>query len=84
MPLEYATLVNVAIQNEIINSHPYFQLRQCIVKIIINEQNYLIALSSRNAQYKFPAEHLQEKFKKLKEDNHNDYNQTKGSSLSIL
>ena len=50
MPLEYATLVNIAIQNEIINSQPH----QYIVKIIIDEENYLITLSRRNAQYKFP------------------------------
>ena len=44
LPLEYAALVNIAIQNEIKNSQPYSQLHQYIVKIIINEQNYLVTL----------------------------------------
>ena len=84
MPLEYAALVNIAIQNEIINSQPH----QYIVKIIIDEQNYLITLSRRNAQYKFPfigtfAREIQN-IRKIRIIVMIITKQTWGSSLSIL
>ena len=88
MRLEYVTLVNIAIPNEIINSQLYSQPHQYIVKIIIDEQNYLITLSRRNAQYKFPfigtfAREIQN-IRKIRIIVMIITKQTWGSSLSIL